>query len=336
MKASEDNPIYSAYIVSGGSKYNVTPTLISLDFSDQKNQMAQLVTISMMNIKVGKSWLSSLVKVRDRVYVYADDGSRSEEVFRGFVWTRSYNSSLGDREIVLKCYDNLIYFQESEESEYFSSGKSTKDVISSLCSKWGVKLEYTYSSITHAKLALRGNLADIFTSDILDLVKDRTGKKYVILSAKDTMQVKPVGANTTVYQFKAGRNAVKTNSSCTMDGMVTKVVILGKADDKDERQPVEATVNGKTSEYGTLQKVINRDENTTLADAKKEAEGILKNDGSPKWEYELTAPDIPWIRKGDKVYVNAGDIYNSYLIVTCVDRSIDNKSKKMTLTMEKP
>lgn len=336
MKASEDNPIYSVYIVSGGSKYNVTPTLISLDFSDQKNQMAQLVTISMMNIKVGKSWLSSLVKVRDRVYVYADDGSRSEEVFRGFVWTRSYNSSLGDREIVLKCYDNLIYFQESEESEYFSSGKSTKDVISSLCSKWGVKLEYTYSSITHAKLALRGNLADIFTSDILDLVKDRTGKKYVILSAKDTMQVKPVGANTTVYQFKAGKNAVKTNSSCTMDGMVTKVVILGKADDKDERQPVEATVNGKTSEYGTLQKVINRDENTTLADAKKEAEGILKNDGSPKWEYELTAPDIPWIRKGDKVYVNAGDIYNSYLIVTCVDRSIDNKSKKMTLTMEKP
>lgn len=336
MKASKDNPIYSVYIVSGGSKYNVTPTLISLGFSDQKNQIAQLVTISMMNIKVGKSWLSSLVKVRDRVYVYADDGSRNEEVFRGFVWTRSYNSSLGDREIVLKCYDNLIYFQESEEAEYFSSGKSTKDVMSSLCSKWGVKLEYTYSSITHAKLALRGNLADIFTSDILDLVKDRTGKKYVILSSKDTMQVKPVGSNTTVYQFKAGQNAVKTNSSCTMDGMVTKVVILGKADDKDERQPVEATVNGKTAEYGTLQKVINRDENTTLADAKKEAEGILKNDGSPKWEYELTAPDIPWIRKGDKVYVNAGDIYNSYLIVTCVNRSIDNKSKIMTLTMEKP
>lgn len=335
MKASLENPIYTVYLVSGNTKYNLTPALINLDFSDQKKQMAQAVTITVMNVKVGNSWLANLLKVRQRVYVYADDGSRSEEVFRGYVWTRSYKSSLTDREIVLKCYDNLIYFQESEEAEYFSSGKSTKDVMSTLCGKWGVKLEYSYESITHAKLALRGNLADIFTADILDLVKDRTGKKYVILSKKDTMQVKTVGSNGTIYRFIAGKNAVKTSSECTMEGMITKVVILGKADE-DDREPVEATVSGKTSEYGTLQKVISRDENTSLADAKKEAESILKEDGSPKWEYELTAPDIPWIRKGDKVYVSAGDINGLYLIVTSVDRSISNKAKEMTLTMEKP
>lgn len=334
MKASLENPIYSTYIVSGDKKYNITPAVIDLDFSDQKKQMAQAVNITVMNAKAGDSWLSSLLQVRQRVYIYADDGSRNEEVFRGYIWTRSYKSSLTDREIVLKCYDNLIYLQESEEAEYFSSGKSTKDVVSTLCSKWGVKLEYTYSSITHAKLALRGNLADIFTSDILDLVKDRTGTKYVILSVKDTMQVKPVGSNGTIHRFIAGKNAVKTSSECTMEGMITKVVILGKADD-DDRQPVEATVAGKTSEYGTLQKVISRDENTSLADAKKEADGILKEDGSPKWEFELVAPDVPWIRKGDKVYVSAGDI-SGYLIVTSVDRSISNKAKEMTLTMEKP
>ena len=335
MKETRENPIYSAYIVSGTNKYNITPALIALDFSDQKKQMAQSVSIGVMNVKIGGTLLSSLLKVRDRVYIYADDGSRSDEVFRGYIWTRSYRSSLNDRDLTLKCYDHLIYFQESEEAEYFSSGKSSKDVVSSLCSKWGVKLEYSYESITHTKLALRGNLADIFTSDILDLVKDRTGKKYVILSVKDTMQVKTVGSNTTVYSFKAGENAIKTDSSCTMDGMITKVVILGKTD-KDDREPVEATISGKTSEYGTLQKVISRDENTSLADAKKEAQSIIDEDGTPKWEYELTAPDIPWIRKGDKVYVSAGDIYNSYLIVTGVDRTIENSRKEMTLTMEKP
>lgn len=335
MKASSENPIYSVYIVSGTNKYNITPALIALDFSDQKKQMAQSVSIGVMNVKVGGTLLSSLLKVRDRVYIYADDGSRNDEVFRGYIWTRSYRSSLNDRDLTLKCYDNLIYFQESEEAEYFSSGKSTKDVVSSLCSKWGVKLEYSYESITHAKLALRGNLSDIFTTDILDLVKDRTGKKYVILSVKDTMQVKTLGSNTTVYSFKAGQNAIKTASSCTMDGMITKVVILGKAD-KDDREPVEATVSGKTSEYGTLQKVISRDENTSLADAKKEAQSIIDKDGTPKWEYELTALDIPWVRKGDKVHLNAGDIYNSYLIVTGVERTIENSRKEMTLTMEKP
>lgn len=335
MKASKDNPIYSVYAVSGSTKYDLTPAIINIDFSDQKKQMAQAVKIDLVNVQVGSSWIAGLLPVRSRVYVYADDGEKHDEVFRGFIWTKAYKSSTADREITITCYDNLIYFQESEDSEFFASGKSSKDVISHFCNKWGVTLDYGYESITHSKLALRGNLADIFTADVLDLVKDRTGKKYVIRSEKDVVKVLPVGANTLVYNFKAGQNAIVTRSECTMDGMVTKVVILGKADDND-REPVEATVSGKTSEYGTLQKLISRDENTTLADAKKEAQGILDEDGSPKWEYEMTAPDVPWIRKGDKVYISAGDIYNQHMLVTCVDRSISNSAKEMTLTLEKP
>lgn len=332
-KASKENPIYTVYLVDGTTKYDLTGTLVSLDFSDEKKQMAQSATISLMNIKVGDIWLSSLVKVRQRVYIYANDGEKSDEVFRGFVWTRGYKSNLTNREIALKCYDNLIYFQESEDSVFFSSGKSSQDVLSSLCKEWGVTLEYSYSSITHSKLALRGTLTDIFMDDILDLVKDRTGKKYVILSSKDVVQVKEVGQNTLVYSLEAGKNAVTTRSECTMDGMVTKVIITGKADDND-REPIEATVNGKTSEYGTLQKVISRDENTSLADAKKEAQGILKDDGSPKWEYEVVAPNIPWIRKGDKIHLSAGDITGD-LIVSSISRGISSKNNDMTLTLEK-
>lgn len=335
MTASRENPIYTTYIVDGSTKYNITPAVTGLDFSDQEKQMAQSVNIGVANVLVNGKWLTSILKVRQRVFIYANDGTTNEEVFRGYVWTRSYKSSLSDRNITLKCYDQLIYFQESEESEYFTEGKTSKDVCSSLCDKWGVKLEYSYESITHSKLALRGNLSDLFTSDILDLVKDRTGKKYVIRSEKDVMKIMNVGQNATVYHFKASQNAINTKSECTMDGMVTKVVILGKADD-DDREPVEATVSGKTDQYGTLQKIINRDENTSLEDAKKEAEGILTNDGAPKWQYEVQAPDVPWIRKGDKVIVNAGDISNKELIVLSVDRSINSKGAKMTLTMEKP
>lgn len=334
MKASKENPIYSLYIVSGNTKYNVTAAMESLEFSDQEKQIAKRMDVTIMNVKVGNTWLSSLIKVRDRVYAYANDGERNEEVWRGYVWTRGYKSGSSDRTLQLRCYDNLIYFQESEHSAYFSSGKSTKDIMSTLCKEWGVKIEYTYQSITHTKLALRGNLADIFTADILDLVKERTGKKYVILSEKDVMQVKATGTNTTIYKIEGGKNAIETTSECTMDGMVTKVVVLGKADDND-RHPVEATLSGDTSKYGTLQKIINRSENTSLADAKKEAQSILKTDGKPKWEYEVTCSDIPWIRKGDKVVVNAGDMTGNY-IVKSIDRSISNDKKEMTLTVEAP
>ena len=332
MAAKQQKSTYRVYIVAGSTKYNVTNAVISQDRSEPKGQIAQRVTLQLSNVMVGDKWLSSLLKPRNRVFIYANDGTQDEEVFRGYLWGRSRNDSLSEREIRYTCYDNLIYFQESEDSLYFTSGKSTKDIVSSICSKWGIKLNYTYDSITHTKMPLRGHLADIFASDILDLVKKRTKKKYVILSDQDTMVVRPVGSNSTIYHFVAGKNVTRTASGWTMDGVITKVIILGKADDND-RQPIEATISGKTDEYGTLQAILSRSENTSLADAKIEAKNTVDENGEPKWEYEITGPDVPWIRKGDKIYVNAGEIVG-YRIITEVDRTIDNTHREMTLTLE--
>ena len=335
MNPSADNPIYTVYLVSGGTKYNVSPALVGIEMSDQKKQIAQSAKVELMNIRVGNSWLSNLINVRDRVFIYANDGTMNDEVFRGYVWTRGYTSALTDRTIELKCYDNLIYFQESDDSEYFPTAKSTEDILGTFCFKWGIPLKYEYPSILHSKLALRGKLSDIFTSDVLDLVKDRKGKDYVILSIKDTMHVREIGTNSTVHTIEAGKNAVKTSRVCTMDGMITKVIILGKADE-DDRQPLESEVwdTSKTNKYGTLQAILDRDENTTLKDAQEEAHNIIRENGSPKWEYEVKCRDIPWIRKGDKVHVNAGDINNKDLIAVSVDRDISNDQKVMTLTLE--
>lgn len=332
MKASPSNPIYSVYVTSGGAKYNLTSVLISLDIAESKKQIAKSATISVTNIMVGNKWLTGILRVRDRVQIYANDGSGNKEVFRGIIWRRDYKSSLMDRELTFKCYDHLIYLQESEISEYFAEGQSTKDIISSIASKWGVKVVYEYESITHSKLVLRGTLSDVLTSDILDLVKDRTGKDYVILSDQDTMYIREVGKNDTVYRFLRGSNAISTTSKITMEGMITQVVIMGTAD-KDDRKPVQSTIVDNTDTYGTLQKIIDRNKETTLEEAEQEALNILKENSEPFKEYELTATDIPSLRKGDKVYCNAGDIANMYLIVTDVDRTISSRGKKMILTM---
>jgi len=332
IPASKQNPVYTVFITIDKTQYEITGAVDSLSFSEQQRTLAKSVTIDLANTKLGNTWLSSLFKAGSRVTIFANDGERHEEVWRGFVWRRAYKSSLNGHDLSLRCYDNLIYLQESEDYRYISSGKSTQSIISSICGDWGIKLEYSYSSITHSKLALRGALSDILTYDLLNLVKDRTGKKYVITSDKDTMQIKEVGTNSTIYRINAGENAISTSSTQDMDGVVTKIKILGKADSGD-RAPVEAEVSGQTSEYGTLQKIISRNENTSLADAKKEAQSIIDADGAPKWEYEVTAVDIPWIRKGDKVYINAGDI-TAQLIVTGIDRNISLKQKTMTLTVE--
>ena len=332
MAATQQKPAYSVYIVSGATKYNVTPAVMSQDRSEPEGQIAQRVTLQLANVKVGDTWLSNLLKARNRVFIYANDGTKEDEVFRGYLWTRLRTDSLSENELRYACYDNLIYFQESEDSLYFSSGKSTKYIMSSICSKWGIKLQYSYESITHTKMPLRGALSDIFTADILDLVKKRTKKKYVIRSEKDTMVVQAVGSNSTIYHFIAGKNVTRTSSGWTMEGVITKVIVVGKTD-KNDREPIEATVSGKTSEYGTLQKIQRRSEGTSLADAKIEAKNTIDENGEPKWEYEITGPDVPWIRKGDKIYVSAGEIVG-YRIITEIDRTIDNKRREMTLTLE--
>lgn len=335
MKASKENPSYSAYLIIGNKKYNITPAIISISMADQERQMAKSVTLTIMNVRIGNLWLVPQIEVRQRVFIYANDGEKNEEVFRGWVWNRYYQEATDERELTMKCYDNLIYFQESEDSLYFSDGQNTKNVMQSICKKWGINLDYSYSTITHSKLVLRGTLSDIFTSDILDKVKERTGKKYVISSAKDTMYVKAIGQNKTIYNIAGKQNAIATRRRQTMDGMITKVVILGKAEDDGDKLPVVATVSGNTSKYGTLQKLQNKDEDTSLADAKQEAQATINASGSPKLEFEVKATDIPWIQKGDLVHVDTAGISED-LIVLSIDRTIANQKAEMNLTLERP
>lgn len=329
MKASLENPKYSAYVVSGDKRLNLTSVVTNLERTQNDGEIAQRVNIEVANIKHDGSYLSSIIAVRDRIYIYADTGDGPVEVFRGYVWERPYISST-EKTLKITAYDNLIYLQKSDDCLYFSAGKSTEAICSQICEEWGIKLNYKYWSITHPKLPLRGNLADIFMDDLLNAVKKQTGYKWVLYSEKDEMYIAYVGKNETVYTLRARNNAIEARSSVTMDGMVTRVKIMGKADE-DERQPVEDTVSGDTAKYGTLQKTINRSEGTSLADAKAEAQETIKEKGTPIKEWETTAVDIPWVKKGDKVKIDAGDMSNKEFIVKSITH--DAKKKEMTVEM---
>lgn len=333
--AKKDNPTYSAYILDdAGTKYDLTQVLISIDLTDQDTQMAQRAQVTIHNVMIGDVWSTSVIQVRQRIFIFADDGEKQDEVFRGFIWKKQYISSNEERDFTFTCYDNLIYFQESEDYDYFSAGKSTEDVLGAFCEKWGVELEYNYESITHEKLMLKGTLANIFQNSILDLVQDRTGKRYVMRSEKDKLRILNVGLNEEIYQLLSAQNVVQTKSIQTMEGVLTKIVFQGKSG-TDSRPPVEAEVSENTDKFGTIQKVVSRNESASLEDAKKEAQAMLDLAKNPFWEYEVEAPDIPWIRKGDKIYVNAGDIYEMYLIVREVQRTIElEKGAVMRLTLD--
>ncbi len=327
------DPQYNCIAVTQkGQRYELKGILISLDISIRKKQLAQCAKVKCVNVKNGTKHLNGLITVRDRMFVYASDGEKTEEVFRGFVWTVDYSSEK-EKELVFTCYDNLIYFQESDENRYFSSGHSSKDICASICNDWGIKLEYTYSVITHGKMPLRGKLSDIFLTQILGKVRDQTGERFVMRSEKDVVKIMPAGKNAIVYDFGSGKNVLKTKSELTMEGMITKIIILGKEDD-DGQSRIEAAVSGDVAKYGTLQKVQNKSETTSIYEAKSEAEQTIKDKGKPSLTYEVEAMDIPWIVIGDKVKVGAGDLSGGYIVVG-ISRKIKDTEKTMALTLER-
>ncbi len=332
LKPSKLNPFYRCVVVTReNGSFDLNCITTKLDLSWRKKQLAQCAKVKCMNVKRSGKYLNSLIGVRDRLFVYANDGETNQEVFRGFIWTVNYSSAL-QKELTFTCYDNLIYFQESEDNRYFSPGYSSKAICQNICASWGIMLEYSYSSITHGKMSLKGALSNIFLTQILEKVRKQTGDRYVVRSEQDVMKILNVGTNTTVYKLKSKTNVITESSEVTMDGMITKVLVLGKADD-DGQSPIEAVVTGETDVYGVLQKIQNKNETTSLDDAKKEAEQTIKDSGKPTRTFEVEAMDIPWIKLGDKVTVAAGNALGDF-IVTGITHSIRDDEKTMRVTLE--
>lgn len=327
------NTEYEVLIDADNKRYNVSKAVISLDTSEQEKQLAVCATIELCDVEVDGKRLSELIFPPNRVWIFVHDkeANLNREVFRGYIWEMSPKESLTDNNLTIKCYDMLIYWQESEDSIFFSSGKGTKSILSELSKKWGFNLQYDYENEIHGKLVLRGAIADFVTADILDPIQKASLTKYVMRSEKNTVVIKPVGQNETVYTIGSSWNATEVRRYISMNGVITQVVILGTADD-DDKSPVEATYTGYTSAYGTLQKIITKQEDTDIRASKAEAQNIIANEGAPKWEHDIKAVDIPWIRKGDKVVISTKTLMGTFIVLS-VNREISNRGKNMTLTV---
>ena len=331
MNASVSYPIYTAVAVaSDGTKYELKKGTLNLSIEENAGELAEKVTISLANVKAGNKLLSALLALKMRLFVYANDGSKSKEVFRGYIWDKA--SSIGtENEMKIVAYTNLIYLQKSKDCMYFTAGKYTDAIIKAICSKWGISISYDYDTIKHPKMPLNNKYIADMIIEPLDAVKKQKGKKYNIRSVQDQMQIRKAGTNTEIYTFQKNGNIISAKSEESLDGIVTRVAIYGNEDD-NERRAIAATVNGNTSSYGTLQDVVLMSGKTTLSEAKAEAKEILEEKGKPKPKHTVELPDVPWVHKGDCIYIYALDLSGLFLVNSVTHEA---KTKKMSVEVEK-
>ncbi len=320
---------YAAELVTeNGKRWLLNDALISLQWEDNKNELAQRATLGLANIEIGETPLISLTKINCGILIYGKWDSTRQLIFQGTLSDWQYSSG-SQKLLTVTAYDPLICLQKSKDFKYYTAGQSTQAILGDICSAWGVTLDYRWNAgITHEKKIFNGVTIGDMIYELLNEVKKQTHKKYIVSYRNGKLAVLGCGTNSPVYRFD-NSNVISTNDKLSISNIVTQVKVLGKQDD-DGRSAVEAIIKGDTK-YGVFQEIVRQDSDKDSSAATAEGESILEERGKPERTTTVSVPDLPFLRKGDAVEMNAGNLIGIFYVCSVTHFAAQ---KKMTLTLE--
>lgn len=323
-----NNVSYTVIVITEKKlQLNITQAVEELGWEENEDELATKIHFNMYNALYNKERISSLVKINSIVVVKAYWGSGKGIVAMGNIVECERKVSKSDDIFNVVAYDNLFNLQKSSDNVYFAAGKKTKSVLTAIFESWGITIsKYTGPDVAHKKILFKNKRLGDIIREVLDEAKKKGGVAAIVRSTELKIQVVAKGSNTEIYHF-SGDVSTQATHKTSIANLVTRVKIISSGK-TDEAAKVEATVNGKT-QYGVFQTIITNSKSDTLDDAKKEANEILEEKGSPKITSKLIAPDIPCIRKGDKIHAKVGSLNGYYLV-----NSIQHNAKNGQMTME--
>ena len=168
----------------------------------------------------------------------------------------------------------------------------------------------------------------IFT--VLNEAKAVLGEQFVFLNKAGTCYILPWGSNQQVFSLSQQDFVIATQNQISLDQLTTKVIITGKGDNEG-RTPVTATLEGET-QYGVLQEIVPFTRGSSFQELKQKGEAILKEQGKPAEQITMTAPDIPSLRKGDLLHVQAGNLIGDFFVIGVIHQA---DKKQMVVTLER-
>ena len=164
------------------------------------------------------------------------------------------------------------------------------------------------TDVKHEKKVYRSKYICDMVGDVLKDLKEKNGGTYFVRAKEGVIEIIPRGTNETIYHFDIDDSLVRVTDSFDSEDTVTKVKVVGK-ETTEGHQKIDAVVEGRT-DLGTRQVIYHRDDKTSLAEAETAAKKILDENGI-KRKTTLEAPDLPFLRKGDRIRLRstAGEGY---------------------------
>lgn len=311
-----------------GQQLDLTDVATALGWSEGEKELAAKIQFKLAaDAKLGDKYLTDLVKPNSPVFVYADMGNGFEEVCRGHVQKWELAETNKSFSLNIECADEAHALRQSEDDFYFTDGHSSTAILEEIFKKWGVPHEIHIKDAKHSKKVYRKkNLADM-VADVLKDLKEKGGGTYFIRANKGVIEIIERGTNETTYHFDVEDNLVRTQESFDIGQIVTRVQVVAKGKEEGH-QRIESTVDGKT-EYGTRQRIYTRGDKESLEEAEKAAKKILDEQGDPKHKVSIESPDLPTLRKGDRIRIKSTLGEGFYFV-----KSIRHNAASMRMTLE--
>lgn len=312
-------------ITADGTQLDITDIVTDLGWEESEREFSMRISLKIYNTQYLGKYMSELIQPLTPIIVYVLVNGQSKEVARGTVSSWGIVDSNSTQSIAITAYDELKALRECQDDGYFSDGLSSKQIITSLFDEWGISYDYKGPDVAQTKWVFKKNYISDMIKKVLDDVRKKGKGVYFLRASEGTVCVLERGSNEDVYHFDADTNIVQIQDNFSTESLVTRVKIVGKSTDSG-RPPVEAVVDGHT-EYGVKQIIMERPQDKSIADVTASAQEMLKEKGSLKRTTSLQAPDVPFIRKGDKIRIESGSL-QGYWYITSIRHNADDK--KMT------
>lgn len=319
---------YVAVMDASGNQYNIGDFVQNLGWEENEKEISMRLSFTVRNHETAKGYLSSLIKPGCLIGIFATDGVISEEVARGYVENWNQVEKNSENSLKCTCYDELYKLQKSQDNRYYPSGTGTKSAIQGIFNDWEIlQGDYKGPNASHGKTVCNNKYLSDIILEFLDDAAKKGEKKCIIQAAKGYTSVIPWGSNETVYVFRV-ENTQSFSKNISTENLITRVKVVGQAD-KEGKHSVEATLNGEI-QYGVRQRIYTRGKDETLSDANLAAQKIIEDEGKIEKKMAVQAPDVPFIRKGDLVYI-ISSITSSYYYVKSIQHNAESYNMSMDL-----
>lgn len=310
-----------------GQRLHLIGALQGLSWEEQPGELAVRLQAEMANRRTPEGWLHQLLALGGQVLLFSDWGEGWREVFRGIIFAWDYRS--GPQGLLsITAYDPLIYLAKSEDDRFYESGTQARAILSDIAGAWNLPMGTVAGpDLILPRQVFRSKTVADMIADVLEQARLRGAGRFILRYRTGVVEVIRPGGNTPVYHLGAEDVVQDAEDHWDIEQLVTRVKIVG-AEDGPGRAPVVARLDGRT-EFGVLQKVVAMNQCDTPSAVEEAARTVLAERGQPQRQRRLTAPDLPFLRRDDKVHVTAGTLSGYYLVA-----GVQHDADKRTMTLE--